>query len=79
MAERKKRAEDLMARIQQLRKPPALESLSCLKDSQRILQTLVNTHNYELKTNQLDVKTLKEDPNLLPQPSEDRKTPTHQN
>lgn len=64
MADRKKRAEDLMNRISQVRKPPKFEALGCLVDTQRILQTLVNTHNYEQKTSQFEIKAQKEDSNL---------------
>jgi hypothetical protein len=49
-----------MRRIHQLQKPINLETISFIVDSQRILQTLVNTQNYENKTNQFDIKTLKE-------------------
>jgi len=36
-----------MQRINQLRKPHNLENLGTMVDSQRVLQTLVNTQNIE--------------------------------
>ena len=56
-----------MRRIHNLYKPQQLETLSCLVDSQRILQTLVNTQYYEAKTNQFDMKALKENNNGINQ------------
>jgi len=46
--ERMKRAEELLQRIGMLKKPFALENLSTMTDSQRILQALVNTQNIEM-------------------------------
>jgi len=64
-ADRKKRAEELMSRILMIRKPSRFETIGSLSDTQRILQTLVNTHNYEQKTTQFEINALKEDQNQI--------------